>query len=757
MLVRSFARRAAGAARALPPAAFVRFQTTGPAPETTAPNTKSSAQHTKTAQDTKAAQNTNLAAAANPAAGTPAQAAAPKKYQYHRKLFDIVKQVEKLVAGVPDASSPALAEAIDIFEEGAAYLREIQQAEGIADDAFYSIFQPVLARLFDLVVAENASLGSRSVETVLDMMVEQRVAHTYHFVAVQKRVLQNTADPDAYPRVLQLWIMFLDYAKRMAATAAGRLVRGNYGVYRDRDYRLTDLLRLAYFALISHCLRTGEEYDLATTVKILQVADAQEIPPLYFVTSTLARLGLRDALGDEIRAFAKKVSEQDANNMDPNGAAVSRQIDVLLRLASPVGLRKLYGEMKASSTRNAIAISEQTLNHVMSAFIAMKLFDDALAIFAAICGGLVPKPSPASWELALKALGHPSHVARMLPPEKTAVLDKIEATFRAMVASGVRVNAKVLGVLLGGLATLDRQDLVAKYMAEHKDVPIVHMARNNILVGMAVNKQLAEAETRMRAYLEEDPSFVPSTSVMNTFLAHYVATGNDSAVAGILDFMAQKGIEENIATITTVLNYYFKTYRDKGMVPNVRELIGDVIKDTSKWDQHMVATLIDGLVRDGVNMEAARGVFKYFCETRARFKHSAGMLTSMIKAEMEFGSVHNAEDLFAWYVKNLRNDTMLYNMMIRGLLTKRESLALKYYSDLCAQRPFGVAPNFYTYFFLIDHFMKKRDRTRIQWVLDELAAADLTSFGRNLPQIIRNLAREYKVSPELMASLAGAA
>ncbi|GEQ69318.1 hypothetical protein JCM33374_g2989 [Metschnikowia sp. JCM 33374] len=751
MLPRTAARRVGGASRALRPVSLVRFQTT----VTTAPgqeNTPKSSESVSSEGSKGNPGETNTPNGTGAGTGSDGKPQRRSNYQYNRKLHDIVNQIKKSVNGIQDPNSPQLSEAIDIFEEGASYLREIQATEGIAEDALYSLFQPVSAKLFDLILAEDAQLGNRSVESVLDMMIQQRIAHTYHFIEVQRRILQNSDDPDAYPKVLQLWITFLDYSKQMSTAGAGRLVKGAFGVYRDREYQSSDILKLAYFALISHCIRTGEEYDLSTTVKILQVDDASKIPMSYHVTYTLNRLGLRESLESDVRPFVQKVTDRDVKNMDPNGVVVAKKIENLIRLNSGNGLRKLYAELKEASTRNSIAVSEQTLNRIMHAYIEVGFFDDALAIFASMCNGLIEKPSPASWELVIKALGHPSNVGRMSDSAKQSAVEKVEATFNTMLASGIKVNAKVFGVFIGSLANLDRLDLATKYMEQYKDVPIVHMTKNNILIGMAFNKKLAEAEAKMKDFLKEDPSYQPSTTVMNTFLAYYVSEGNDKAVEGILDFMNQRGIEENISTTTTLLNYYFKSYRERGMVPNVHELLSEVIKDTSKWDQFMVATLIEGLVKDGVNMEAARGVFKYFCETRRRFKHSGGMMTSMIKAELEFGSLHNAEELFDWYIKNLRNETVMYNMMIKGLLMKRESLALKYYADLRAQAPFNVLPNFYTYFFLLMHFKKKGDRSRIQWVLDEIAGANLTDFGKDLPRAIKELSGNYEVSPDLLAA-----
>ncbi|KAM9926831.1 hypothetical protein OXX59_002952 [Metschnikowia pulcherrima] len=755
MLPRTIARRV-GAQKAWRPASLARFQTTSaPAQNSAFEGSKPAENGPKTGP--KGAET--AAVASNETSTAQTGDAKPQRrnnYQYNRKLHEIVNQVKKAVDGAAAAPDGQLNEAIDIFEEGAAYLREIQAAEGIAEDALFSLFQPVAAKLFDLVLAAEAAgaaEGTRSADALLDMMVQQRIAHTYHFLAVQKRELQAAADPQAFSKVLQTWITYLDYQKQMNAAGAGRLVRGAFGVYRDRNYQSADILNLAYFALITHCLRTGEEYDMATTTKILQVDDAAKIPPSYYVTSTLTRLGLRDALQDELRAFYKKTSELDVKNMDPNGAAVARKLENYIKMGAAGPVRKLYAEMREASAKNSIAISEQTLGRVMHAFIELHFFDEALAIFAAMCQGLIAKPAAGSWELALKALGHPSNVSYMSDAQKKQTVEKVEALLRTMEASGVPVNAKVFGVFIGSLANLNRTDLVEQYLQQYSHVPVVHMTRNNILVGLAFNKNLAAAELKMKEFMKADPSYTPSTSVMNTFLAHYVAESNDKAVEGILDFMTRRGIEENISTATTVLNYYFKTYRARGMVPNVHELLSEVIKDSGKWDQFMVATLIDGLVKDGVNMDAARAVFKYFCETRKRFKHSPGMMTSMIKAEMEFGSVHNAEELFDWYIKNLRNEAVMYNMMIRGLLLKRESLALKYYSELCAQRPFNVAPNFYTYYFLLEHFRRKNDRTRIQWVLDEIASANLTEFGKDLPRKIRDLTRDYQVSDDLLARL----
>lgn len=666
---------------------------------------------------------------------------------FNRKLQDIKAQIDQ---SLESAVGPELVDAVDILEEGISYLREVQEAERITDEQLYFAFQPLAVKAMDkLVDAREEDMGGKTPLAFVDMLIEHRIAHTYHFSSLQKHILRRTQGLDGHAQALQVWIKYLEYSRSLPKPME-LATRSRPQYMHERGFNLNDLLSMSYLSLSIQFLRTNTPYDLQSVVKVLQVEDASRVPDVFRVVSMVRRVGLDQALAEDVALFQSKLKDLAIEHMDPNGPAVSRSIENAVRQNNPRLLDRIFSDMKAGSVQNAVPISEATLNKIMALYIACKNFSEALLIFSYMLSGAIAKPSASSWELALKAMGHPSNVSSMSDKEKAEAINNIEAVVRTMTASGVAVNARSLGIIVGAFSCLNRQDLVQKYLQAYKDVPVVHMARDNILIGMALNQDIGTAEKSMKQYMAEDPSYKPSTNVMNSFLTHHVKLGSDKAVEGILNFMREHLIEESVATTTTIVGYYFKNFRDRGLVPDISDLFRELKNDTSKWDQQMVSALVDGLCKDGVNLDAARAAFKYFCHSNRRFKHSSGMLTSMIRAEVEFGSVHNAEELFDMYIQNVRNDTRMWNMMIMGLLRKREGLAMDYYRRFLQQAPFNVKPNFFTYFFLLGHFEKKGQSATVQALLDDLAASDMRDFGQKLPGMLQSLSTSYNVDPLLM-------
>lgn len=668
-----------------------------------------------------------------------------KRHILNRKVRDISTQVKQ---SVNSASGAEIGEAIDILEEGIAYLREIQESEKIPDELLYSVFQPITLLLFDKIVAPDAQLGPRSVEQVLDLLISQRIAHNYHFVKTAEFLLQNKPNLEGFTQVLQLWLQYLEYVKEVGIGRMSYTIKSPFGAYKERNFDSRDLQNLSFFAYVSHCLQSGVEYTAQDAMKLLQITDISRIPERFHVTGTLRKYNL-ECLNEYVLQYEKKVNDLNIKAMDPNGAFVTRRIDTAITQNNPGMLHSLFEQMKTASVTNKIAISEATFNRIMNGFIELHRFEDVVDIFRNLLAAK-GKPSVATWDLVIKAMGHPSNVKNLSGAEKKKMVENVENTVRTMIALGISMNARTLAVVIGAFANLNRFDLVDKFLAEFSEVPVVHLAKNNILLGLASNRKIAEAEQKLKEFLAQDAQYKPSTAVMNSFLAYYVGQGNDKAVEGIITHMKENGIEENVATITTFISYYFKMYRAKGMVPDVTALLAN-IKNSMPYNQFTATTIVDGLAKDGVNLEAARSVFEHFCKENSRFKYNVGLLTTMIKAELDFGSVHSAEELFEFYVQNLRNDTRIWNMMIESLLPKQEKLAVSYYNKLLAQAPFNVKPNYYTYYYMLDHFTKTGNTKRVQWTLDEILG-NLTELGNALPRMILRL-NNYQISPELKARI----
>ena len=217
--------------------------------------------------------------------------------------------------------------------------------------------------------------------------------------------------------------------------------------------------------------------------------------------------------------------------------------------------------------------------------------------------------------------------------------------------------------------------------------------------------------------------------------------------------MKQHNIAEEIGTYTIVIDLYFKMHRAKGLAPNVTELLESFANNKQAGltlNDYTYSILISGLVKDGLNLEAARTLFEH----SKSYGNSPHVLTAMLEGELDHGSVGNAEILFEKYTKS-KNEPRVWNQMIKALLYKHELLALHYYHNFKNQEKISsrCKPNHYTYYFLIQHFIKKGNKEKIEWMLKEMAENG-TELGTELPKIIRRLSKEYTVPKPLLDKIA---
>ncbi|RKP30496.1 hypothetical protein METBISCDRAFT_16178 [Metschnikowia bicuspidata] len=655
-----------------------------------------------------------------------------------RKLRDISRQINM---SVKEADSKQLGEAIDIFEEGLAYLRENQQAESIDNDLMFRMFQRSAT---ELVIKAIQSGDEKCLARVLQVLVAQRVAHKVHFSHSQEfLILQGARHAD----VLTLWLQYLEYLKVLDKRTQFLLSRP-LGYHKESKFQPYDLQNITYFAYVLQCADAGVETNFADALKLLQLIDVADLPSLYQMYGSLKKLRLYASLSLDIRKYAQHTKASSIKILDPNGDTAARHIAAILKRNNVRELKLYYDKMLQASVANELPLQEDTLARVMSAFIDMNYFPDALDVFTTMAGKF--RSSLTSWALALKAMGHPKNVLTLQAAEKKKLAETVKITLALMEATGVPVNARTLAVAVGAMANLDRQDEVDALLAKHKNVPVVHLARHNVLLGMIINGHVADAERLMKTYLTEVPGYVPLIQLLNSFLTHYVKEGSYKAAEDMMQYMTEKGIHPDVGTLTTVMNYYFKTCKQNGVVPDVKTVLTEMNKQDMAWDVTMAATLLTGLTQDGYNMDAARAVFKHFVEQGPQYRNSANFCTIMMKAEIDSGDVTAAEDLFRWYKDNLSIDTRVWNMMIAGLLIKHEQRAVAIYRDMIAA---DVSPNFYTFFYMLKHFQRTGNRQQVQWVLDQIARSGLRDLGQVLPKEIVLLQLQYRVDPALLARL----
>lgn len=671
-----------------------------------------------------------------PAESDPAEKSVRKqfKHPFNRKLRDITRQI-----GTAVAKGDPTGECIEMLEEGLSYLREIQTVEGISDELLYHRFSGVAFDLFKR--AKDDGL----IDQLLEVLVKYRVAHEYHFVnamIAQLRTINGENALEVYTSILRLWVWKVEYHAVPGNKWPELAMMWNAGWKRYYG------LNVAYFAYVMSCLKTNTPYSMDDAHKLLQYDKL--LPAVNGVTLTLKDLGLRQTLHEDIAQFRASVEALNLQSMDPNGAFVVEKMNEAVRKRDVAALDRLYEQIKLVLAQRAVAVSENTMLALLNSYFNAYAFDGVFRVFSDVLALGVTQPSVGVWDVVLRSMGHNYRVQHWTTEKRREAVDQVEASV-ATLTQYHAMTPKLLAAVVGSLTNLGRFDLAQGYLERFSHVQLIDATKNNIIIGLLNTGDVAGAEAQFRAF----EGFVPSTMVMNTFLDVYAKRKNFSAVEGILSFMRKHHVPESTATYGILINVYFLLSREKGQVPDVAQILASIFTDMRFFENVVLVTaLIDGLIKDGTNVEAARLVYAYVRSKYPRLSKAPHLATTMIKGELDHGSVASAELLFNELISK-NNVPRMWNMVINSLMYRHPDRAIDYFKKFqqqAEQHP-RVKPNFFTYYFLLTHLSKKNNRTHVQWLLDQLAEEQLDDFGNELPSLVRALSKEYVVSDALLAKL----
>ncbi len=141
----------------------------------------------------------------------------------------------------------------------------------------------------------------------------------------------------------------------------------------------------------------------------------------------------------------------------------------------------------------------------------------------------------------------------------------------------------------------------------------------------------------------------------------------------------------------------------------------------------------------------------FFDILKSRYPRSAWLNTNMMVGELTLGNVKLGEDIFNYYIKEIRNEPIIWNTFIHNLLARDEKLADFYFEKM--KQDSQVQPNFYTYYFMLQHYRRKAKKDRLQQLVNELAEVDWTSYGTSLPDFIKRLTNYLDVPASLLSKL----
>lgn len=659
-----------------------------------------------------------------------------RRPRLNNKLRDITKQIRLAVDKVEPEGS--VIEAMEILEEGLSYLREVQAAERISEENLFCLFQPILFTLSSKIT------DTEELQKLLQIAMEHRVAHG--FLVAQAMALQL---PDSYQAVLQTWVRFLEYSH----SCSNALLYKRFGFLQELHFRKWDLYHFTFYAYVMSCITLETPYDFRDALKLLQHDD---VPLAYKVRRTLNSYpATRQHPGFE--TFQNAFNAMETESMDPNGPVVVRKINMAISSKDPAILDRTYALVQKYSVAYSRPISEATLTRFMNGYFECGRVESVFELFNQfLLKGITP--SAYTWEIIVRSMSHPAYIKQMKPAERETALANFRRMVDTVLENNTTLSAKMLGSIVAGFANFDDLESVQQYLQKYSDqgngtVPVAHNTKNGIVLGMLSNKHVSEANEKLKELMADGSGYVPSTLCMNAFLAHYASEKNYPAVDGILKFMSKNNIDEDVATYTTVIDLYFKLHRSKGLVPDVDLLLLSFArkdgKKSFKLNEHTYSVIINGLAVDGLNLEAARAVYNH----AKTYKFSPFIVTSLLRGELDHGSIGNAQQLFDEHFKH-RGDARMWNMMVRALLHKHEPLAMQYYESFKEQtKEFPQCkPNFFTHYYLLAHFLKRGNRQQVEYLLQEIDRLD-GPLGTELPGIIRNLKGKYEVPEKLLARL----
>ncbi|KAK6462947.1 hypothetical protein DFJ63DRAFT_99582 [Scheffersomyces coipomensis] len=650
------------------------------------------------------------------------------------KLRDITHQIQKS----SQAAKGDLSETVEILEEGLSYLREIQESERIDNKSLYSKFQPIVSQILFKAIHSNASLGGKSIEDLLDILVKYGVASRYYFTAVAVHYLKTDENP--FQKVLQLWVKCIEFEKSHDLTSTFPYVNT---LLKNRPYYLPNIV---FFAYVQVCIEQKVKISFNDIQKLLLT---DKLPSGYLIADTLEDVGLSSKYKNELSELQKAVKIEASLNLDPNGPFVLRRITDIVSKNNARALNNLFREVKETSARNGKNISENTLARFMNAYLDLGLHDDVFRIFDELIHSGVEKPSTKIWEVVIRAIGSPTNVSRT--EDKEALLSNFESVIQTMLSNGNELDSKILAVIISGYATLDKFNLVDEYLEKYVEsgkLPMISPIKNNVLLGLLHNKKIQEAEDKLKTFMSSD-GYVPSTTVMNSFLNVYSKASNAKAVEGIVNFMKSNSIPENVATHSILIDYYFKAHHSKGLSADIDGLLENINNSKDiQLNEFTFTSIIDGLINNASNFEAARVLFGKAVEKYPKAQH---LYTVMMRGEFEQGSLQVGDALFEAYLANVRNDTRVWNMVIQMMLNKNKGVALSYYHRLKEDKI--SSPNEFTYYFLLNHFSRRGANENVQEILNDIAIHPPKDFGTQLPTLIKSLSEKFNVDSKILGSL----
>ncbi|KAK9472297.1 uncharacterized protein V1510DRAFT_135109 [Dipodascopsis tothii] len=350
----------------------------------------------------------------------------------------------------------------------------------------------------------------------------------------------------------------------------------------------------------------------------------------------------------------------------------------------------------------------------------------------------------------------------------------VDTVYGLMRESGVAPDETTVATLINGYFAAGRTDAALDLLFDVCErrtrpdspldgVPAGTVAPTVVMFNTAFKHLLrasrpAQSPSKLLAYMRDRAGLEADLVTCNTFLAAYAFRRDFAEAQRLLGYMSRNGIRPDVATYVSVLDALFKVVgsgpsrtpysapADDRLQGQVNDILVEMQAQGIELNSTAYNALMDGLAKSPTGVPLA-ALHKIYAAMRERgVEPTVATYSILLNAELDAAgddntSMANAAVLFDM-IRPADLTVPLFNQMVRGLCRRGHvEAAVEYFDRLVELAATGsadartpLAPNYYTYYFIIDEANMLSDQQQLSQRAFEAVARVVDHLHAHLPR-----------------------
>ncbi|KAG7867153.1 hypothetical protein KL918_002592 [Ogataea parapolymorpha] len=561
----------------------------------------------------------------------------------------------------------------------------------------------------DNAVVKDSVLFNRFV----DIWGENKLLHASHADRAVRRLLVESK----YDKALELWQRLLEKLKEEPD-----------GFKETREARFTSEAVFRTTGIVAYVLKTLSENAVPDAATLDLLAGGVKLSP-RLVDFVLQPLELDDATTEKV----KSAINGHFFKPDPNSPALLTAAFVAATEGRYDRVEAIIRKLYTAREKSQEPFSEQTYAKLMELCAITGKYQQAQQLWAELTKAGV-KPTVQTWNQLLNV-----H-AKSDAPQK---LLRIESVYR-LLRESVQPDAQTVGLMIYGYLGCRELKKALDFYRAQKDAASAQEVwdiRNTLLRGLVQNDYVAEAEKFYNVFRAEakaqNVAFEPDIRFYNSLLRHLFAKDDvDKALATMDEILGSDTLAPDVATYTTIIDVLGMKASRTGVPVEVeiQKLIDTMMSSKIKPSVRTTGALVKMLAAKPETIAIAEQLVEQLKKDKRRI--SDVIYSTMVTAESSQGNVSKAMEYFyAALEAGVPMTTQFYNSIFRGFSINPDVRGLRRFFEF-VQKNATQKPNFYTFYYMLRAAAIQDDHVLAQYVIDELAEAELQDLGTRLPQML---------------------